>query len=223
MDRLYGERVLIDGTAPDAHAPVRYRLAPEGSAAWAAGWQSAAADATVRALPTLCQDRLDFDEALRFNRHCRETRAASWLKSLLEAVQGRHYVRYLKEKLHRQGGHLGTPASFGDHALYYSVYPDRLCDTVLGRPTRLDSNTDVGRTEDVATLAERLGPDRPVLFRNLTPPGIAMERLGWCVLRVLVPGLQPLHGHHALPFLGGPLWAPLRWKDWTDMPPHPFP
>src|SRR5712691_11205386 len=38
VDRLYSERVLIDGTAPDAHAPARWRLAPEGSAAWAAGW-----------------------------------------------------------------------------------------------------------------------------------------------------------------------------------------
>lgn len=72
-------------------------------------------------------------------------------------------------------------------------------------------------------MAERLGPDRPVLFRNLKPPGIAMERLDWCVLRVLVPGMQPLHGHHGLPFLGGPLWAPRGWNDWADMPPHPFP
>jgi hypothetical protein len=43
VDRLYGERVLIDGTAADAHTPVGWRLAPEGSAAWAVGWQPAAA------------------------------------------------------------------------------------------------------------------------------------------------------------------------------------
>jgi hypothetical protein len=95
--------------------------------------------------------------------------------------------------------------------------------TVLGRPGAPGPDPDATRTEDVAALAERLGPERPVLFRNLTPPGLARERLGWCVLRVLVPGLQPLHGHHALPFLGGPLWAPRGWKDWADMPPHPFP
>src|SRR2546421_638029 len=28
VEQLYGERVLIDGTAPDAHAPSRFRLAP---------------------------------------------------------------------------------------------------------------------------------------------------------------------------------------------------
>jgi ribosomal protein S12 methylthiotransferase accessory factor len=154
---------------------------------------------------------------------CRETRTASWLKSLLEAVQGRFYVRYLKGELRRQGRRLGMPASFAEHAVYYSVYPEQLARTVLGRPARAPVDADAGRSEGVAALVERLGPERPVLFRNLTPPGIAMERLGWYVLRVVVPGLQPLHGHHGLPFLGGPLWAARGLSDWADMPPHPFP
>jgi ribosomal protein S12 methylthiotransferase accessory factor len=153
---------------------------------------------------------------------CREERSASWLKSLLEAVQGRHYVRRLKASWLRQGGRLDVPATFADHALYYSAHPDRLAGTVLGQRGRPAAGGE-GAAEGVADLAERLGPGRPVLFRDLTPPGLAAERLGWCVLRVVVPGLQPLHGHHALPFLGGPLWAPRGWRDWQDMPPHPFP
>jgi hypothetical protein len=116
-----------------------------------------------------------------------------------------------------------VPASFADHALYYSLYPERLSETPLGRPGGPPSDAGAAEVEDLACLAGRLGPDRPVLFRNLTPPGLAMERLGWCVLRVLVPGLQPLHGHHALPLLGGPLWAPRGWQEWARMPPHPFP
>ena len=76
-DRLYGERVLIDGTAADAHVPVRYRLAVEGRAAWAADWVPAT-DPAARELPTLCQDRLDHDEALRFNRRCLEA-GTPWL------------------------------------------------------------------------------------------------------------------------------------------------
>jgi ribosomal protein S12 methylthiotransferase accessory factor len=154
---------------------------------------------------------------------CRETRAASWLKSLLEAVQGRHYVRYLKARLPREPCPLDVPATFADHAVYYSLYPERLAATVLGRPGPCGADTGADRVEDVAALAERLGPERPVLFRDLTPPGIAAERLGWSVVRVVVPGLQPLHGHHALPFLGGPLWAPRGWADWANVPPHPFP
>jgi ribosomal protein S12 methylthiotransferase accessory factor len=153
---------------------------------------------------------------------CRETRTASWRKSLLEAVQGRHYVRYLKDRLRQEGRRIDLPVSFADHAVYYSVYPERLSATVLGRTVRADPDPHAERVEDIASLVERLGPDRPVLFRNLTPPGIAIEQLGWYVLRVLVPGLQPLHGHHALPFLGGPLWAPRGWQDWLTMPPHPF-
>jgi hypothetical protein len=77
--------------------------------------------------------------------------------------------------------------------------------------------------EGLAALVERLGPDRPVLVRLMTPPGIASARLGWCVVRVVVPGLQPMHGHHALPFLGGPLWAPRPLADWANVLPHPFP
>jgi thiazole/oxazole-forming peptide maturase SagD family component len=156
---------------------------------------------------------------------CRETRATSWLKSLLEAIQGRHYVRYLKGLYRRQGDKLDLPTSFAEHALYYSVYPERLRETALGGSTlsAAQSPQETDSREDVARLVKRLGPDRPVLFRNLTPPGIAMEQLGWCVLRVLVPGMQPLHGHHGLPFLGGPLWSPRGWRDWAAMPPHPFP
>jgi ribosomal protein S12 methylthiotransferase accessory factor len=154
---------------------------------------------------------------------CRETRAASWEKAVLEAVQGRHYARYLKDRYLREGRRPDVPASFADHAVYYSLDPDRLSDTVLGRVGPAGIDPDSGRAEPLAALADRLGPDRPVLFRNLTPPGLAAERLDVYVLRVLVPGLQPLHGHHALPFLGGPLWAPRTWADWARMPPHPFP
>src|SRR5262249_52961136 len=74
------ERVLTDGTAADAHAPAAFRLAPEGSASWAEGWEPGAAAAGARPLPALCQDRLDFDEALRFNGRCRQAGTA-WLRA----------------------------------------------------------------------------------------------------------------------------------------------
>jgi bacteriocin biosynthesis cyclodehydratase domain-containing protein len=77
VDRLYGERVLIDGSAADAHVPARLRLVPEGSAAWARDWHPGTAESGAE-LPALCQDRLDYDEALRFNRRCLQT-ATPWL------------------------------------------------------------------------------------------------------------------------------------------------
>jgi bacteriocin biosynthesis cyclodehydratase domain-containing protein len=89
-ERLYGERVLIDGIAADAHAPARCRLAPEGSATWATGWQPSSADSMARPLPVLCQDRLDYEEALQFNRRCRQD-GAPWFWASTGAMS-RAYV-----------------------------------------------------------------------------------------------------------------------------------
>ena len=68
VDRLYGERVLVDGTAIDAHVPASWRLQPEGRGALVQGLFSDRAGSSP--LAVLCQDRLDFDEALSFNRRC---------------------------------------------------------------------------------------------------------------------------------------------------------
>ena len=163
---------------------------------------------------------------------CRESRVASWQKSLLEAIQGRHYVRYLKTRLGQPDGpRLNQMTDFADHAVYYSEYPERLRETVLARADPVESANPVepagvlGDTssENARVLMERLGMDRPVLFRNVTPSSIAEQISGWVVVRVLVPGLQPLHGNHHLPFLGGSLWAPRGLAEWGRSPPHPFP
>jgi ribosomal protein S12 methylthiotransferase accessory factor len=158
---------------------------------------------------------------------CRATRPESWLKSILEAVQGRHHVRHLRRTPLAAALQGKLPVDFAGHALYYSLHPERLRETPLERARATGAADD--STEDGPLLRERLGAGRPVLFRVLTPPGVAgaewpgAARAGWLVLRVLVPGLQPLHGHHGLPFLGGPLWAPRRLIDWQAIPPHPFP
>lgn len=151
---------------------------------------------------------------------CRETRAQSWTKALLEAVQGLPYVRLLRGRL---AGRPGLPEDFGQHAVYYSFHPEQLAGSVLNRAVSVDRDDESEREERVAALAERLGPERPVLFRDQTPPAVASLGEGWQVLRVIVPGLQPLHGNHHLPHLGGPLWAPRSVADWAAMRPHPFP
>jgi ribosomal protein S12 methylthiotransferase accessory factor YcaO len=153
---------------------------------------------------------------------CRETAAASWNKSLLEAIHGRYYVRYLKQEMAAAPAHAG-PGSFRDHAVWYTIQPELLHMTMLGQVQPFGREPFSGAKETVASLAERLGPERPVLFRSMTPPALATEDLGWHVLRVVVPGLQPLHGDHLLPHLGGPLWAPRGLADWSSMPPHPMP
>ncbi|MBY0227835.1 MAG: YcaO-like family protein [Gemmataceae bacterium] len=154
--------------------------------------------------------------AVRFGSACRETLAASWAKALLEAAQCIPYVRHLRRE---RGGERGPPADFAAHALHYTLHPEQMACTVAEDPApRVPLVASPEETLEV--LRERLG--RPVLFRDLTPPGISSEVPGWRVLRVVVPGLQPLHGDHRFPHLGGPLWAPRGWSDWLDSPPHPF-
>ncbi|HEY7307927.1 MAG TPA: YcaO-like family protein [Gemmataceae bacterium] len=153
---------------------------------------------------------------------CRETRAASWEKSFLEAVQGRHFVRHLKA---RAADHMeaDTPVDFAGHALYYSLHPEHFQVTVLNRACAPVCSVDATAIENVRVLTSRLGARRPVLFRQITPPAMLAEGLDWIVLRVLVPGLQPMHGHHGYPFLGGPFWANRDIEEWQTLLPHPFP
>jgi len=155
---------------------------------------------------------------------CRETRSASWMKSLLEAIHGRHYVRFLKAQVVAGKLQVGRwPTSFAEHALYYSLHPEKLRSTVLHGAKPAGERGEPAGYETIETMIARLGPERPVLFRSMTPPALATENLGWHVLRVAVPGLQPLHGHHAYAHLGGPLWSPRGGADWQAMLPHPFP
>ena len=154
---------------------------------------------------------------------CRETRRESWLKSLLEAVQGRHCVRRLLAKWQEDGGAaVSTPTTFFQHALFYAVRPDLLHQTVLEQSTTPTSDPNADAVESLRDLQTKLGNDRPILFRNLTPPGLATPPFDWLVLRVVIPGLQPLHGDHRLPFLGGALWRGPGCGEWAKVPPHPF-
>src|SRR5439155_15628197 len=99
----------------------------------------------------------------------------------------------------------------------------KVSDDSLGQPPHPRPPSPGGERGEMQRLTTLLGPERPVLFRSMTPPALASEQLGWHVVRVVVPGLQPLHGHHAYAHLGGPLWSPRGLADWHAMLPHPFP
>jgi bacteriocin biosynthesis cyclodehydratase domain-containing protein len=66
--RLYSERILVDGIAIDAHEPQVCHPAPEGSGALCESLVTP--NVSGRPIVILCQDRLDYDEVLRFNRRC---------------------------------------------------------------------------------------------------------------------------------------------------------
>lgn len=79
--RLYGERVLIDAAAAAAYTPGPFSLDIEGEGPLRQIVTSLCPcpQATAeRRLCVLCQDRLDYEEALRFNRRCLDE-GAPWL------------------------------------------------------------------------------------------------------------------------------------------------
>jgi ribosomal protein S12 methylthiotransferase accessory factor len=152
---------------------------------------------------------------------CRESSRASWLKATLEAVQGRHYVRHLRQQ--RATEVLQPPLeTFADHALYYSIHRDELDRTTLNRAFPA-SEENASPDESLPVLCERLKEISPVLVRNLTPSMLAGKEKGWQIVKVIVPGMQPLHGDERFAHLGGPLWSPRGLGEWSEAPPHPFP
>ena len=79
IDRLYGERALVNGGPMAAHRPRRYAPRIEGTGPLRARVLAALPEMAdtdpqreqVRPLVVLCQDRLDYEEALRWNNECR--------------------------------------------------------------------------------------------------------------------------------------------------------
>lgn len=71
---LQSERVLLDGDAAEAHVPAALQFQPEGDAAWRNFGKAVEvpASSTLRPLPVLCQDRLDYEAARSFQARCRQ-------------------------------------------------------------------------------------------------------------------------------------------------------
>jgi bacteriocin biosynthesis cyclodehydratase domain-containing protein len=80
IERLYGERVVVDGTAATAFVPCFSGLQIEGTGVLAESLTSLNRNVQGHDPPlrVFCQDRLDYDAALRFNRRCLDDKA-SWL------------------------------------------------------------------------------------------------------------------------------------------------
>jgi bacteriocin biosynthesis cyclodehydratase domain-containing protein len=81
LQRLYGERVLVDGPGESAHRAKTYSLVADGTGGIRARLVQlgAAQHGTGEALAVFCQDRLDYEAALQFQRICRrESRPCLW-------------------------------------------------------------------------------------------------------------------------------------------------
>ena len=154
-----------------------------------------------------------------FGSACRETIGESLLKAAIEAVQGRGYVRML---LAAPAPVSARPRSFAEHAAHHARHPGELARTPLASAAPASLGTSRG-PESLTTLLRKLGPDHAPLVRLVTPARVARHAPGWVVVRVVAPGLTPLHGDHALAHLASPLWRGRPLSAWAAHPPHPFP
>lgn len=138
------------------------------------------------------------------------TRAA--LKSVVEAAHGRPYVRFIlqSDQAWQYRPDFSNVNSFPSHAAFYTRSPqhhdalDFIKNPVsvrnLSAMRDLSTGTILGDLKLYLKILSNRGFD--VIVKDLTTPDI--EDVGLKIVRVLIPGLQLLHGDHRYPFLGCP-------------------
>lgn len=131
-------------------------------------------------------------------------------KTLVECAQSRPYLRYVlrNERNWTCGDNFSNVRSFDDHARLYSSMPELMpkLQFVDEKPTRALTevpNCSSGSvTKDIEIcLAKLADKGLDVVVVDLTTRDVA--GVGFRVVRVIIPGLQPLHGDHRRRFLGG--------------------
>jgi ribosomal protein S12 methylthiotransferase accessory factor len=160
-------------------------------------------------------------------------------KALLEAGQEISYVRFLMHDMPdwQPDPDYANVKTFDEHFMVYNKRPELIDEafefchgtTAVARASQLPADATGRPRGDCERLVERLGArGHEVIVVDITTPDIA--DLDLHVVRVMVPGLVPLHGDHNWPFLGVPrlherAGAVLaRRGDRAFNPfPHPFP
>lgn len=175
-----------------------------------------------------------------FGAACHPCARLALTKALLEAAAGRVCVRQRVRSQPRRAYRrdFADVCTFEDHAQFYTRHPRHWPQLRGLVSTRLLADLDgFARppADDAAALgkivAELASLGLSAYGCDLTTPDVAAA--GVQVVRVLVPGMQPLHGDHRLPFLGGQRHAaPGRVFAWARRArqrrrghrmPHPYP
>lgn len=168
---------------------------------------------------------------------------AALRKCLLEAGQGLPYFRFLLEQLAdwQPADDFLDVTSFDHHCVFYLKRPDLVPAAfafldapdaeipVSALPDRSTGRV-LGDLERTTELLRAAGLE--VVVVEITTPDI--QEVGLRVVRVLVPGMVPLHGVHKFPFLGarrlgefpprtGPWPVDGRQRSSFNPYPHPFP
>ncbi|MDE1464849.1 YcaO-like family protein [Spartinivicinus poritis] len=167
---------------------------------------------------------------------------AAMTKSILEIGQTMSYLRYLRQEDEdwQPASNFSDITSFDKHCSLYVKQPQLINDTLaslqsskqsINASTLKDQSTGSvkGDLLKVVVFLAKLGYETIVV--DITTADIA--QVGLRVVRVIVPGLVPLHGNHNWPFLGvNRLFTISQEMGWSSVPtnpellnplPHPFP
>jgi ribosomal protein S12 methylthiotransferase accessory factor len=200
------------------------------------------ADIPIPTILAVLRRPAEFGPALCLGAAARLSPRAAARKGLLELGQGLPFLRTLLVQLKgwTPKEDFSDLVSFDYHLLMYNRRPE-LVSAALGfydaAPAGLLSalpDRSSGRLKsDVETcvgLLEKAGHE--VVVVDITTEDL--REAGFSVVRVLVPGLIPLHGDHNLPYLGVERLREVPWRlGWVDRRqdplavlnprPHPFP
>ena len=165
-------------------------------------------------------------------------------KALREVGQGLPYLRFLLHQLRdwQPAPDFSDLRTFDHHCTLYAKRPELIpaalsfCDephgeAVLSELSDRSSGSVLTNLETCVEMVRQAG-DYEVIVVDITTPDV--RELGLHVVRVLVPGLVPLHGNHSFPYLGvRRLWelpSKLGWEasgrdaaTGLNPYPHPFP
>lgn len=207
LNRSPVRRLRLDGDSPTARV-YRERLARPGHCFRAFLLES---DLRTPVAYVLLEARSERGTVYAVGAASRSDHHAAVHKALLEAAQGESYVRHLlaRDPAWRPLPDFSNVVDFEASAKLYSVAPE-LAPELLSVEQRVVEELSLAELPheplDDATALRRLVQrlterGHEVIVVDLTTADVA--QLGFRVVRVLVPGLQPLHGQHRWPFLGG--------------------
>ncbi len=199
-------------------------------------------DIPVSSMLAILRRPTEFGPALCLGAASRLSPTQAARKCLLELGQGLPYLRVLtaegKQWVTRDD--YADLTSFDHHFMLYNTRPELAAtafdfyrtaspEALSTIPDRAAGTLKADVERCVALLAEA---GHEVIVVDLTTPDL--REVGFSAVRVVIPGLVPLHGDHNLPYLGSSRLRELPWRlGWVSRErdplttlnplPHPFP